>query len=205
MPRAAATEEERAVQRQRLRHAASDLHREGGLGAVTVRAVAKRAGVSTGLLYSYFDNRSDLMRSLWMAPIARLGRSLAAVEQAEADPVERIERLLQTYIDFTVANAETHRGLLLYVRPPDATTELNEDPDELMLFASLRRAIEAGQSTGAVRDGDPRVLAQLLWSGIHGALALPINIDTYDLADGPTMATEMVTALTRSITNQEIQ
>ena len=52
MPRTPATEEERAEQRRRLRHAASELHREGGPEAVTVRAVAKRAGVSTGLHYS---------------------------------------------------------------------------------------------------------------------------------------------------------
>ena len=43
-------------------------------------------------------------------------------------------------------------------------------------------------------------MAQLLWSGVHGALALPINIDTYDLAAGPAMATEMIDALVRSIT-----
>lgn len=200
MARPAATEEQRSAQRQRIRRAASELHREGGLPAVTVRAVAKRAGVSTGLLYSYYSNLSDLMRSLWVVPIAELGRVLAAVEEDEADPVHRIERLMSAYVEFTIANDETHRGLLLFVRPPGSTTDLNRDPDELMLFAALRRAVEAGQSTGAVCDGDPELMAQMLWSGIHGALALPINIDTYALADGPTVATEMIATLTRSIT-----
>lgn len=200
MARPAATEEQRAAQRQRIRRAASELHREGGLSAVTVRAVAKRAGVSTGLLYSYYSNLSDLMRSIWMVPIAELGRSLAAVEQAEADPVRRIERLLSTYVDFTIANEETHRGLLLFVRPPGSTTELDRDPDELMLFGSLRRAVVAGQSVGALRDGDPSLMAQMLWSGIHGALALPINVDTYALVEGPTVATQMIASLIQSIT-----
>ncbi len=203
MARPVATEEERADQRRQLRLAASELHREDGPSAVSVRAVAKRAGVSTGLLYSYFANLSDLMRSLWMGPITELGRSLSAVERSEADPILRIRRLLETYVDFTVAHDETHRGLLLWVRPPDSTTDRNDDPDDLMLFASLRRAVDAGQSVGDIRDGDPRVLAQLLWSGVHGALALPINIDTYHLADGPAMATEMIDTLIRSITTKE--
>jgi len=203
MPRPAATEEERAEQRARLRRAAADLHREGGLKAVTVRAVSKRAGVSTGLLYSYFNDLSDLMRSLWTPPIVQLGQALAAAEQAESDPVLRIQSLLRTYINFAVANTETHRGLLLFVRPPDSTTHRNDDPDELMLFASLQRALEEGQAAGSIRDGDTKVLAQLLWSGVHGALALPINIDTYALIDGPTMASEMIDALIHSITNQE--
>ena len=203
MPRPAATPEHRDEQRRRIRRAASELHREGGLRAVSVRAVARRAGVSTGLLYSYFADLSDLMRSLWQVPISELGRSLAAVEHAEADPVERIERILLTYVDFTVANEETHRGLLLFVRAPDSQPSARHDADQLALFSSLRRAVEAGQASGAVRDGDPRLLAQLLWSGVHGALALPINVDTYDLIDGPTAAAEMVAVLTRSITTKE--
>ncbi|MFK7917894.1 MAG: TetR/AcrR family transcriptional regulator [Ilumatobacter sp.] len=202
MPRPVATDAQRAEQRRRIRRAASELHSEGGLKALTVRAVAKRAGVSTGLLYSYYANLSDLMRSLWTTPIEAVSQSLAAVERAEADPITRIERLLATYVDFAVDNEETHRGLLLFVRPPDSTTDVSIDPDELMLFATLRRAVEAGQAAGVIRSGDPRTMAQLLWSGVHGALALPINVDTYDLADGPSIATDMITAMVRSISTQ---
>ena len=203
MPRPVATEEERAEQRQRIRRAASELHREGGLRAVTVRAVAKRAGVSTGLLYSYYANLSELMRSLWMVPIVELGRSLAAIDRAEVDPINRIEQLLTTYVEFTMANEETHRGLLLFVRPPDSQPASNDDPNGLMLFAALSRAVEEGQQAGTIRDGNAAELAQLLWSGVHGALALPINIDTYDLASGPQIAADMVAALIRSIRTEE--
>ena len=202
MPRPAATDEERAATRRRIRRAAAELHRDGGLEAVTVRSVAKEAGISTGLLYSYFANLSDLMRSIWMGPIAELGRRLDAVEAEVDDPVERIERLLTTYVEFTQDHDDTHRGLLLWVRPT-STTDRNDDPDELALFGSLRRAIESGQASGTVRGGDPHTLAQLLWSGVHGALGLPINIDTYDLTDGPAIAAEMIPALIPSITIQE--
>jgi AcrR family transcriptional regulator len=205
VPRRAAAPEQYDEQRRRIRRAASDLYREGGLRSITVRAVAKRAGVSTGLLYSYFANLSDLMRSLWEVPIAALARSLAVVEQSEPDPIRRIERLLLTYVDFAISNVDTHRGLLLFVRSPDSTTDLRLDPDELILFASLRRSIEEGQGSGIIYEGDPRRMAQLLWSGVHGALALPINADTYDLTDGPTIASEIVTALIKSITRKEYQ
>lgn len=170
---------------------------------MSVRAVAQRAGVSTGLLYSYYANLSDLMRSLWMAPMTELGSLLADVERTETQPVPRIRRLLETYVGFAVEHDETHRGLLLWVRPPSSTTDRSDDPDDLMLFSSLRRAIEAGQSTGDLRAGDPRVMAQLLWSGVHGALALPINIDTYDLIDGPQVADEMISTLIRSLTTKD--
>ena len=200
MPRPAASEEERAEQRRRIRQAAAELHREEGLAALSVRAIAARAGVSTGLLYSYFANLSELLRTLWLGPIADLGRSLGEVEAAEIDPVVRIERLLDTYVDFVVEHPDVHRGLLLFVRPPNSPSPERGDPDELRLHATLRRAIGEAQASGAVRAGDPTVLAELLWSGVHGAHALPINIDTYALADGPALAREMITTLLTAIT-----
>ncbi len=115
----------------------------------------------------------------------------------------RIRALLETYVEFSVANEETHRGLLLWVRPPNSATDQHNDPDDLMLFAALRRAIEQGQADGIVRAGDPRAFAQLLWGGVHGALALPINNDTYDLTAGPEAAADMITHLIRSITTED--
>ena len=92
---------------------------------------------------------------------------------------------------------------MLWVRPPNSTTDRNDDPDGLMLFASLHRAVVAGQDSGAIVAGDARALAQLLWSGVHGALALPVNIDTYDLIDGPTAAAQMIPALIRTVTTKD--
>ena len=72
MPRPALTEEQRRATRRRIRRAASELYAEAGLSRISARAVAERAGVSVGTLYTHFDNLTDLMRSLWRAPVARL-------------------------------------------------------------------------------------------------------------------------------------
>ncbi len=200
MARPAATEAERSEQRQRIRRAAAELYQAEGPPALSVRAIAKRAGMSTGLLYSHFASLSDLLRTLWMGPIADLGRSLADVEAAQADPVARIGQLLHTYIDFVVDHPDVHRGLLLFVRPPTSPAPEAGDPDGLVLHAALRRAVAEAQAQGTVREDDPTVLAELLWSGVHGALALPVNTDTYALTDGAELAREMVATLLLSLT-----
>ena len=48
-----------------------------------------------------------------------------------------------------------------------ACGDQNRDPDDLVLFAALRRAVEAGQAAGEIRPGDARLVAQVLWSGIE--------------------------------------
>lgn len=55
---------------------------------------------------------------------------------------------------------------------------------------------------GAVGDGGTPVMSQLLWSGASGVLTLPIDADTFDLADGPTLATELVSVLVRNVTTK---
>ncbi len=200
MARPAASDEQRAEQRNRIRRAAAELYRQDGLPGLSVRAVAARAGVSTGLLYSYFANLSELLRTLWMGPVGELGRTLAAIESAEEEPVTRIERLLEAYIAFTIEHPDVHRGLLLFVRPPSSPSPTPADPDGLVLHAALRRAITEGQRTGAVRAGDPAMVAQVLWSGVHGALGLPVNVDSYALTPGPELAAAMVATLLSAIT-----
>lgn len=200
MARPAATEDQRQEQRNRIRHAAARLHRERGTSALTVRAVAKEAGVSTGLIYRYFANMSDLMRSIWIGPVAEFGRQVEAIVADEADPVTRIEALLNAYATWASANPEVLRGLLLFVRP-DHAAELPEpqEPDELALHQALRSAIAEGQTTGLIRPGDPTAQAQLLWAGVHGALALPINLDRYAITPSAELAPAMIATLVTSL------
>lgn len=52
------------VRRRRTLDAAIALLDEGGYSALTIRAVAKRAGTSTGLIYQYFVDKQDIFAAL---------------------------------------------------------------------------------------------------------------------------------------------
>ncbi len=52
------------VRRRRTLDAAISLLDEGGYSALTIRAVAKRAGTSTGLIYQYFVDKQDIFAAL---------------------------------------------------------------------------------------------------------------------------------------------
>ncbi|MEC7290366.1 MAG: hypothetical protein VXW22_09795, partial [Pseudomonadota bacterium] len=63
----------------------------------------------------------------------------------------------------------------------------------------LTAAIAQGQAAGDVIDGDPETLAQMLWSGVHGALALPINLDRVELKPTAEMVEQTVAGLMRMV------
>ncbi|MCG8592109.1 MAG: TetR/AcrR family transcriptional regulator [Proteobacteria bacterium] len=199
MPRPAATPEQRERQRRRIRQAASEIYAENGPLGVSARAIAQRAGVSTGTLYSYFANLPDLMRSLWMEPVTEAGRELEAVAKAHRSPVKRIQALLTGYVEFARANPDVFRGALLFVRPPSLPKPEALPLHDLPFHRLLCTAIREGQLRGKIRRGNAEEMAQLLWAGLHGALALPINMDAYEIVPQEKLTAAMIRALMRSI------
>ncbi|MEM9650604.1 MAG: TetR/AcrR family transcriptional regulator [Actinomycetota bacterium] len=204
MARPAATEQQRQEQRDRIRHAAAAIHRTDGVGGLTVRAVAKEAGVSPGLIYRYFDNMSDLLRSIWIGPVVAFGRRVDHIVETEPDPVERIRALLNGYVDWAAENPEVLRGLLLFVRPGSEELSDPSSPEELALPRALRAAVIEGQAAGRIRSGDPDEHTQVLWAGVHGALALPINLDRYAITPGGELAAAMIETLLTALTTDEV-
>lgn len=199
MPRPPASPEQRNEQRNRIRRAAADLYAEQGPRGVTVRAVAKGAGVSTGTLYSYFDNLQAIMRSLWTGPVAEVGRKLEAVAQNHPDPEERVRALLHGYADFARDEPEIHRGAMMFVRPGSVAAPERQPAEELPFYRLVREAIDDGQADGSFRAGDPAVHAQTLWAGVHGALALPVHMDAYEIQPAAALVASMIDALVGSL------
>ncbi|MEP2102292.1 MAG: TetR/AcrR family transcriptional regulator [Parasphingorhabdus sp.] len=195
MPRPAITPEQRLETRERIRAAAATLVRRGNPESITIRAVAKQAGVSVGTIYKYFADISDLGRSLWQEPVEALRGQMLDIVRKTDDPVARIRALLQEYADFARDKERVFRGAFLYVRPetrpkPDAIA-LEEEP----FFQHLQAAILEGQKSGVIIDGNAKTLAQLLWAALHGALALPNNIETIAFDPPKKMADEMIDSI----------
>lgn len=199
MGRPAATADQRRQQRNRIRSAAGEIYQEQGVGALSVRSIAARAGVSTGLLYSYFDDVSDLMQTLWSRPVAEFSRRVTTIEEAQPEPISRIEALLTGYVAWAHEHPDVYRGVLLLVRPPTSSDPERRELDSLPLHRALRDAVTEAQRTGRVRVGDPGEIAQVLWAGVHGALALPVNLDRYAVTPSSELAPLMIAALMMSL------
>jgi len=195
MARPALTDEQRRLTRRNIRNAAAVLYASNGLADISVRAVAEKAGISVGTLYAHFSSLTELMQSLWKEPLTRLIEELEKNIKAKEDSLEKLQVLLEGYANFAHSHLGIYRGAFLYVRP-----ELHEQPTKVNLaedrfFGLFRRTVIAAQKQGLARDGDPDLLAQTLWSGIHGAIALPQNVDRLALAEPNETAPLMIEAL----------
>lgn len=195
MGRPTLSEEQFTNMRKRIRGAAFELFIEGGFDAVSIREVAKRVGVSPSRIYFYYTNRHRLIEAIWYEPVAQVVREMLEISRKNKDPEKRIDRILQRYQAFALAQPEIFREALLFVRPRQEDSPRRENLEGLPLFTVLRDAIRDGQKAGLFRQGDAGIMAQTLWMGVHGALALPINIDGWDYADQEVLNRSMVKTL----------
>jgi AcrR family transcriptional regulator len=78
---------------------------------LSIDVLAEEAGISRGLLYHYFGNKHDFHRAV----VRKAADDLIAVTAPpqEGEPLERLSRSLEAYVDYVVAN---HAGYTSLVR-----------------------------------------------------------------------------------------
>jgi hypothetical protein len=91
------------------------------------------------------------------------------------DPMARITRRGQAYIDFGLANPEHYR--LLMMGRPDATPDrfVDERLVSTSTFGHLVEDAQAAIETGQLRFGDPVLVSCGLWMLVHGITSLLVT------------------------------
>ncbi len=140
------------IRREQICRAATALLAREGFAGTTMRMVAEEAGVSTGMLNHYFENRLDLLsQALAYSSERSLVRYRAAIDGIPAGR-ERLEALLDSMLSGDPDGSETWRvWITAYgesLREPHIRAVMQE---RLVLwFELLERALE-----DLVPDGEP--------------------------------------------------
>ncbi|MER5641330.1 TetR/AcrR family transcriptional regulator [Kitasatospora sp. NPDC002227] len=168
---------------ERLVDVGVELVKTEGPGALGLREIARRAGVSHGAPRRYFPTHHALLSAIARRGFGELAARFAAADDAAAAPRERLAALARVYVGYAVecrgmfelmfrhellagAGAASGQGRLR-----DAT---------LPLFGLLTELVGAHRAA----DPAPRVTAAALWAGLHG-LAQLWAWDSLPLVLGP--------------------
>ncbi len=158
-----------------LIEAAAQLLADEGLPALSIRRVATTVGCSTMAVYTHFGSKEDLVQEIVREGFARLHAELSAVDHS-SDPVHDLVNLGAAYRRNALANSHLYR--VMFDLNPLALTDPADHADagELgldtfdALVAAIARCVDAG-----VMKGDPRRLARVVWSTVHGAVSLELS------------------------------
>ncbi|MER8156679.1 TetR/AcrR family transcriptional regulator [Streptomyces sp. NPDC094472] len=163
-----AEREQNSGLRSRLVDVGVELVEAEGAQALSLREIARRAGVSHGAPRRYFPTHLALLSA-----IARRGfESLAdqageATAAHEGDPRGQLTALARSCLDFALTN----RGMfeLMFRHDLLESNQLGLRETSLPLFATLVDLVaRVRQDSGA----EPRIVAGALWANLHGIAQL---------------------------------
>ncbi|MFD9609954.1 TetR/AcrR family transcriptional regulator, partial [Streptomyces sp. NPDC059083] len=146
--------------RARLVRVGVELLDAEGVHALSLREIARRAGVSHGAPRRHFPAHLDLLSAIARQGFAELAARVAEEDPEEAPARERIEALARVYLDY----AGTRRGMyeLMFRHDLLESGRLGLRETSLPLFAHLAALV------ARVRPGaEPAVLAGALWANLH--------------------------------------
>lgn len=166
---------ERERVRKKILDAARGLFAAEGYEKVTMRRIAEVIEYSPTTIYHHFEDKGALVDALCETDFSRL----LGVLQGQAPPADLIERMRQmgrAYATFGVTYPNHYR--FMFMTPgkfePAPGHELSTSGRQA--FALLRDAVEKAVEGGLFRKGNVDTMAQVLWCGIHGAVALLITM-----------------------------
>jgi AcrR family transcriptional regulator len=159
--------------RQALLVAAESLLQEQGTAKLSLRAVARRTGVSQAAPYAHFSNRRALLAAVAAQGFRRLGEYLARAENGIVGGSERMHRLAQGYVRFAVDHPMLFRlmfGAELSGDDDDALRTTGQDS-----YAFIQSAVAARLD----ESSDGRFTAEMgskgAWALVHGLAMLVVD------------------------------
>jgi AcrR family transcriptional regulator len=155
--------------RQKVLDASLALIEEGGLDRLSMREVARKAGVSHQAPYHYFEDREAILASVASEGFAKLGRSLGAAAQTGSDPAQAVENVGRAYVEFALKNPAYFQAMFRADAVPlDRYPEARQREDEAFedLVEGVGRAF-ADQPADVTRS-----IAVGCWALVHGLATL---------------------------------
>jgi AcrR family transcriptional regulator len=182
--------------RRTLLDASLALVQEQGIQALSLREVARKAGVSHNAPYHHFPDKGALMAAICQEGFEGLAREMAAARAgATDDPRARLEACGQSYVRFALSSPAHFRVMF---RPELADAEVH--PEMLAAsqpaFQMLVQGVVECQQAGQAPAGDPMPLVLTCWSAVHGLASLwldgPLSKDPKGFGKSPDKLAAMV-------------
>ncbi|WP_460651237.1 TetR/AcrR family transcriptional regulator [Kribbella endophytica] len=157
--------------------AARLLDQEAGEQAVTLRAVAREAGISAPSIYPHFADRDSILLAVAEQAFAELETHLRAVPP-NLGPAERLRAICTAYLAYAQEKPNRYRTMFGAVwsapksleRVPDLAIETLGMNAFGVLEQALTDCVEAAESTSAAPTAD----AAAVWVALHGLAQLRV-------------------------------
>ena len=153
---------------------AVEVIQDDGIGALSLRAVARRAGVSHGAPAHHFGDKAGLLTALATRSMERFATALSeASREAGGSALDRLRAIGRAYVRFAAQNPAQFSIVTRFelIRSADAEFAASYQAT----FDLVKDAVCAAQQEGWRRSMDPTALVTTCWSAVHGLATLYLD------------------------------
>lgn len=175
-----------------------------GIGAVSLRRVARAAGVSPGAPYHHFADRSALLAAISVRGHELLTGQLRLARQGAPSAARALGALIETYVAF----ARDHPAYVHVMLRPELSQPQNHPEAETAgepAIQVLTEVVLDCQREGSAPPGDPTPLVGMVWALALGIVTLwldgPLEGRCVSVGTTPEGLTAQITALLEGMLN----
>lgn len=158
---------------QSLIDAALELIAEKDVSNVSLREIARRVGVSHAAPYRHFADKETLLVAVAQEGLLRFKQAIEEAMEPFSDPLEQLEAGCLAYIRYAIEHPSRYRIIFGERQASSQTVNLAISEIAHQAYLPFIGAIALGQSAGILRAGDPKPIAQTVWTLLHGLAMLP--------------------------------
>jgi AcrR family transcriptional regulator len=174
--------------RAALLRAAMESLEESGETALSLRAVARRAGVSPTAPYRHYADREALVSAVAALGYRELAEQLAAAHPSPSTP-EQLARVATAYVQFALERPALFR--VMFGEPCD-----RDNDERVTATAAVSQYVRAIVER-TFPQADAEALGTAIWALVHGLAFL--HLDGKLDASSPTLVAERITAAIRAL------
>jgi AcrR family transcriptional regulator len=174
-----------------LRRAAVEVIAERGLGAFSIREVARRAGVSHAAPGYHFGDVRGLLTSVAAEGFTTLHRQLEIAFLSTSDPVERLTAIGRAYVAVAVSHPAHCEVMFRHdvIDPHDPACEAAGSSAFGVLLATITAIAEKFNPDLAILDA-----AKLCWSAMQGLVQIQPTFARIDESAGTALTLDETVA-----------
>jgi AcrR family transcriptional regulator len=139
-----------AMMKDTIFEAAGSVLEQHGVGGITMDRVATKAGLATGSLYNYFQDKDDLLHFFYSRLVEPCIHAIEEAADEDLPAPQKMERILRTSLEYAVK----HKGLLRLLAGMDYDSEVKKKTRPRLLQI-LTTIFEQGIKEGSFRPHEP--------------------------------------------------
>ena len=166
-------QERLAQNRQSILQSARELIARGGFKDAQIQAIAEKSGVSSGLVYRYFDNKSQNLNEVLLHAINVEVEILNHIAKSELSTTVKLQKAVTTFVKRALNSPQLSYSLMF--QPIDPTLEHDRFRSKQLIKQSIKEILAEGRVNGEFDFEDLNTAALCVVGAMTFVVIEPLN------------------------------